>query len=117
MQIIVALPPPIDLEATVVFDETEFLEFIHEEVHARARRTDHFDEGFLGDLVDHRLGLAIAERLKCCRAALGWSQRELARRIGVYPSTVERWESGQRKPGVGHLTTLERLEDLVNRRA
>jgi transcriptional regulator with XRE-family HTH domain len=71
---------------------------------------------FLGE--DPRPAAAtIAERLKRCRAALGWSQRALARRIGVSPSTVERWEVGHRNPGVGHRTTLERLEDLVNGRA
>jgi transcriptional regulator with XRE-family HTH domain len=59
----------------------------------------------------------VAERLKRCREMLGWSQRDLARRIGVWPSTVERWELGQRKPGVEHMATLERLEDLVNERA
>ena len=59
----------------------------------------------------------VADRLKRCREALGWSQRELARRIGVWPSTVERWELGHRRPGAEHAAMLERLEDLANGRA
>jgi transcriptional regulator with XRE-family HTH domain len=63
---------------------------------------------FLGE--DPRpVPVTIAERLKCWREAVGWSQRELARRIGVYPSTVERWELGQREPRLESVRRLERL--------
>jgi hypothetical protein len=34
-------------EAAVVFNESEFLELVEEEVHSRARRPDHFRQRFL----------------------------------------------------------------------
>jgi transcriptional regulator with XRE-family HTH domain len=51
----------------------------------------------------------IAGRLKRWREALGWSQRELARRIGVCPSTVERWELGRRVPRGAYLAKVNAL--------
>jgi transcriptional regulator with XRE-family HTH domain len=39
-----------------------------------------------------------AERIRRHRELRGWSQRELAKRLGSSPSTVERWELGQRQP-------------------
>ena len=62
---------------------------------------------FLGE--DRPAPVTLAERLKRHRESLGWSQRELARRIGVWPSTVERWELGQRQPSAEHLARLEGL--------
>ena len=47
----------IDLEAAVVVDETELLELVHEEVHARARRADHFRQRLLRDPRQHAMGL------------------------------------------------------------
>ena len=37
----------VDLEAAVVFDETQLPELVHEEVHARAGRSDHLSQRFL----------------------------------------------------------------------
>ena len=39
-----------------------------------------------------------ADRLVMSRTALGLSQKESARRIGVDPSTLARWERGERVP-------------------
>lgn len=39
-----------------------------------------------------------AERLVQCRTALGITQKEAARRIGVDASTLARWERGEREP-------------------
>lgn len=39
-----------------------------------------------------------ADRLVGCRTVLGISQREFARRIGVDPGTLARWERGERAP-------------------
>jgi len=39
-----------------------------------------------------------AERLVQCRTALGLSQKQSAHRIGVDPSTLARWERGEREP-------------------
>ena len=37
----------VDLDFSVVFDEAEFSEFVHEEIYARTRGADHFGQGFL----------------------------------------------------------------------
>src|SRR3990170_3056593 len=43
----------VDLELAVVLDEPELPELVHEEVHARACRADHFRERLLRDLRQH----------------------------------------------------------------
>ena len=40
----------------------------------------------------------IAEELKKLRQQQGWSQEDLARKIGVSFATVNRWENGKTKP-------------------
>lgn len=40
----------------------------------------------------------LEERLKHHREARGWSQDEAARRLGVNPSVLWRWETGRRQP-------------------
>ncbi|HET7293972.1 MAG TPA: helix-turn-helix domain-containing protein [Vicinamibacteria bacterium] len=40
------------------------------------------------------------EELRRLRAALGLSKREMARRIGVAPRTIARWESGEHPIGL-----------------
>jgi transcriptional regulator with XRE-family HTH domain len=40
----------------------------------------------------------ISEDLKYFRKAKGWTQEELARRLGVTLNTVQRWEMGKTKP-------------------
>jgi|SRR5277367_314422 len=37
----------VDFDFAVVFDETEFSEFVHEEIDAGTRSADHFGQGFL----------------------------------------------------------------------
>lgn len=49
------------------------------------------------------------KKIKQLREAHGLSQRELANRIGVNASAVNRWESGEKKP---ELTNLVRLADV-----
>ena len=39
-----------------------------------------------------------ASKLKVARQRIGWSMRELARRLDISPSTVSRWESGKENP-------------------
>lgn len=39
----------------------------------------------------------------------GWSQRELARRLEVSPSTVTRWLAGTRVPDRQHMGSLRSL--------
>ncbi len=44
--------------------------------------------------------------VKRLRNQRGWTQEELARRVGVAPNTIARIETGNRRPS---LTLLERL--------
>jgi hypothetical protein len=39
----------IDLNPAVVLDKTQFSEFVHEEIHARTRCSDHLRQGLLGN--------------------------------------------------------------------
>lgn len=43
-------------------------------------------------------GTTWAERLVSCRTAMGITQEESARRIGVDQGTLARWERGEREP-------------------
>src|SRR5439155_14194704 len=43
----------VNLEAVVVVDEAELPELVHEEIHARSRRPDHFREDLLRDFWQH----------------------------------------------------------------
>ena len=43
-------------------------------------------------------GSTWAERLLSCRTAMGITQGESARRIGVDQGTLARWERGEREP-------------------
>ena len=43
-------------------------------------------------------GSTLAERLVSCRTAMGITQGESARRIGVDQSTLAKWERGEREP-------------------
>jgi transcriptional regulator with XRE-family HTH domain len=47
----------------------------------------------------------LPERFQAARTALGLSQAALARRIGIDPGTVARWEAGKGRPG-GKLSRL-----------
>jgi transcriptional regulator with XRE-family HTH domain len=46
------------------------------------------------------------ERLRQLRKSRKWLQKDLADRVGVNPSTVARWETGQHEPD---LTTMQKL--------
>jgi len=45
-------------------------------------------------------GKTLPERLKAAREALGLTQRQLAQRLKVDPSTVWKWEKGRTEPPV-----------------
>lgn len=45
------------------------------------------------------------------REALGWTQAELARKLGVVPSTVTMWENNMRKPDI---IMLKKLASIFN---
>src|ERR1700723_4195860 len=47
------------LEPAVVLDESQFLEFVHEKIDTRTRRTDHLCQSFLGYFGNDPLGLLL----------------------------------------------------------
>ena len=50
-----------------------------------------------------------AERLVRHRTSIGLSQEQAARRVGVDPSTLARWERGEREPEGSYATSAERF--------
>lgn len=53
--------------------------------------------------------MSIADLIKAGRKRLGWTQRELARRMEVKPSAVAQWELGATKPTMKKRADLSRL--------
>ena len=51
----------------------------------------------------------IAEKIKLLRSARGWSQAELARRIGVTRNGVNSWEQGLSMPSPVYLIELSKV--------
>jgi transcriptional regulator with XRE-family HTH domain len=51
----------------------------------------------------------LAEQLVRQRTSLGLSQKEAAGRMGVDPSTLAKWERGEREPANGFLARVERF--------
>ncbi len=49
---------------------------------------------------------AIGKRIAVARKRRGWFQADLARLVGVAPSTVGAWESGRRTPNLEALLKL-----------
>jgi transcriptional regulator with XRE-family HTH domain len=54
-------------------------------------------------------GGTLAQQLVNHRKALGRTQKEFARQIGVDPSTLSRWERGEREPNGGFRKAVEAL--------
>lgn len=50
--------------------------------------------------------MALADRVKALRAERGWSQTDLADRIGAAPAQVSRYESGRTAPSADTVTRL-----------
>jgi len=46
------------------------------------------------------------QTIRALRRARGWSQNDLARRIGVHPQAVYLWEHGRRTPQVAQMRRL-----------
>ncbi|MDR3405038.1 MAG: helix-turn-helix transcriptional regulator [Chthoniobacter sp.] len=80
----------------------------------RTPRVNHMAEvvEFLG-FDPFQNGNTMAHRLVNHRKALGITQKEFARQIGVNPSTLARWERGERMP-VGQFAS--KIENLVGSR-
>lgn len=54
------------------------------------------------------------QTIRNLRLARGWTQFELALKVGVQPQTVYLWESGRRVPQVPQLRSLGRLFGLCS---
>lgn len=54
----------------------------------------------------------LSERICLLRRAQGWSQAELAGRLGVSPSTVGMYEQGRREPSLSGLLALSRTFEV-----
>jgi hypothetical protein len=52
-----------DLKLSVVFDESQFAEFVHEKTHARSGRTNHLRQDFLTKPSHDRLRLAFLAKI------------------------------------------------------
>ena len=50
----------------------------------------------------------IAERIKALRQARGWTQSELARRMGVTRNGINSWEQGLSMPSLSSLVELSK---------
>lgn len=53
--------------------------------------------------------LDLATKVRLLRAAKNWSQKELAKKIGVDWTSISSWENGKRFP---HYTTAQKIEEL-----
>lgn len=50
--------------------------------------------------------------IRMLRQERGWTQADLAYRVGVAPSTVYNWEAGRFEPKAGQLRRLARVFDV-----
>jgi len=64
---------------------------------------------FLGYLPYLSTAKTLGDRIRRAREALGLSQRKMARKLGIDPTTIERWESGKGTPSKGLLERLDRF--------
>jgi len=109
----------IDFDFVLIFDEAQFPEFVHEEIHARTGGTDHLGQGFLGNFRQDAVRLilfAIArEKQERARQALFAGIEELVDQILFDPNVVRehiRDEMGrQRMLGVEHAEHFVFLDD------
>ena len=53
-----------DFQFSVVFDKTQFAEFVHEKAHARSGRADHLRQGFLTKRSHDRRRLAFFPEIR-----------------------------------------------------
>lgn len=52
------------------------------------------------------------KKIKQLREAQGLTQKDVADRLGVYPSAVTRWESGEKRPDLVNLVKLADMFDV-----
>lgn len=59
--------------------------------------------------------IGVGDDIRRCRIALGLSQHELARVLGVHKNTVSNWERGATPPGMFSLVRLQLLAETAAR--
>ena len=57
--------------------------------------------------------MTIAEKIAALRKGKGWSQEELAERLGVSRQSVSKWESGASIPDINRILELSRIFDVT----
>ena len=65
------------------------------------------------NFVDDAVG-AEERTIRALRHACGWTQFELAMKVGVQPTTVHLWERGRRVPQVAQLRMLGKVFGLCS---
>jgi transcriptional regulator with XRE-family HTH domain len=50
-----------------------------------------------------------AEQIRALREGLGYTQQELAERVGVSKQALSQWENGETEPSIGNLLKLVNL--------
>lgn len=54
------------------------------------------------------------QKIRALRQANGWSQYELALKLGVHPQVIYLWEHGRRTPQVPHMRNLGKIFGLCS---
>ncbi len=54
----------------------------------------------------------MGERITSARIAKGWSEKQLANRLGVNASTIENWESSEREPRANRISQLAGILEI-----
>lgn len=56
--------------------------------------------------------MKLSEKIYTCRKKAGWSQEELASRLGVSRQAVSKWETGEAEPELGKLKLLSQVFEV-----
>jgi len=57
------------------------------------------------------MGVTIIRQLRCFREKMGWTQRDLAEKVGLSETTIWNYENGRREP---RLQDLKKFAQIFN---
>ena len=60
--------------------------------------------------------MTLAEKVAILRKQKGWSQEELAEKLGISRQAVSKWEGGSSIPDIDKIVGMSRLFGWLNRR-
>lgn len=60
---------------------------------------------------DNVFGMTLGEKIKAARKAKGWFQHDLAKKVGVEPPTVSRWEKDHIQPDAQNMKAIAEALD------